>query len=516
MKKTTFFGLLLGGWLAVACSDTDRTLEKYISDTVEITDTEILVSSAAKNVESTIITSDHPWSIEGGSDWCTISPTTGGPGTTTVQFKLLPNETYDDRSITVTLHSSAGDKPLTIYQKKKDAILFSRDRFDNIPMNGGEIKVEVQTNVAYRVEIPSASWITHASSTRTRGLTAEEETFAIASTSNFDSRSGIIVFINEENEKHRDTVTVYQVQRDQIILSATSARVPLEGETIRVPVRSNIVYEVNIPSSLSWIHEEPSSRADEIVLRVEESFVDRFGVITIRDKNNHSLSASFTIDQQEKETLKFSNNEGNIAREGGKFKIIVEENISGKFRVVIPEYATWIRLSASASAGLPSTASLTLNEIWIDVDPNGMDDIAREGKIFLQGTVNTDLLDIFTLYQAGGREPEQDERKTLLKIAEAMGGLASWTNQYQETWLVENPLNKWSGVTTDASLQHVTGLAVSTTASGSLPKEIGDLIYLESLKLYPAMSGPFPPQIANLKNLQSLDLSLAYSLELVP
>ncbi|MDR0544951.1 MAG: hypothetical protein LBG30_06385 [Odoribacteraceae bacterium] len=513
MKKATFIGCILAGWcFAGACSDADNTLAKYISDAVEITDVELLLPSSGKSVESTIITSDNPWSIEGESDWCSISPRNGGSGTTTVYFTLTPNNDYDDRSCIFTLHSTVGDIPLTVYQKKKDAIIFSKDRFDNIAMDGGEIKVALQSNVAYRVEIPAANnWIQHRVASRTRGLEAREETFLVASTADFNARSGIIVFINLENEKMRDTVTVYQVQRDQIILGAASIRIPLEGETVRIPVRSNIVYEVNIPEAITWVHAEQSNRADEIVLRIDESTVDRSAVIAIRDKNNHALYSPFAIEQQEKETLKFQTEEADVPREGGKIKLTVLENLGGKYRLIIPEYAPWIKLS-TAPVG---SRALTSGDVWLEVVENSIDDVAREGRVFVRGTENTDLLATFVIRQAGGREPESDERITLLKIAEALGGLGSWQNNWQETWQITKPLKSWTGVVTDPTGAHVVTLGMSTQARGQLPKEIGDLPYLENLRLEvsPNITGAFPPQIANLKKLRRLSLSARETFE---
>ncbi|MDR1274687.1 MAG: leucine-rich repeat domain-containing protein [Odoribacteraceae bacterium] len=504
MKKATFFGLLLGGWLlGGGCSNDDKSLEKFVSDEVEITDLEILLPSSGKTTESTIITSDHPWSIEGGSDWCTISPRNGEPGTTTIYFTLLPNEGYDDRSVIVTLHTSDGDKPLTIYQKKKDAIIFAKDRFDNVPMEGANIEVALQANVEYRIEIPSANnWIT-ATGPRvmTYGLTSSVETFRVAATQNFAGRSGIIVFINTENEKMRDTVTVYQVQRDQIILTNNTVRVPLDGETIRVPVRSNIDYEVNIPASITWIHEAVSNRADEIVLVIDEATdgLDRTGVITIRDKNNHALSATLTIEQQEKETLKFEDDAADVPRTESRIKLVVQENLGGKYKIVIPEYAPWITLDETP-------ASLDSHDIWIVIEENGIDELAREGRVFVQGTENTDLLDMFVVRQAGGRVPESDERITLLAIASVLD-FGTWQNNWQTTWQLENPLNKWEGLTTDPTGQHVVALSFSTNANGQLPKEIGDLLYLETLTFSANIGGALPPQIANLKNLSSLSLT---------
>ncbi|MDR2131160.1 MAG: hypothetical protein LBP56_08390 [Odoribacteraceae bacterium] len=515
MRKTTLLGFVLGGGLLWGgCSDTDDNLVKYLSDAVEITDSELLLPSSGKATESTIITSDHPWTLEGGNDWCSFSPRDGKPGTTTVYFTLLPNEGYDDRSVIVTLHSSAGDLPLTVYQKKRDAIIFSKDRFDNIGMDGGEIKVALQTNVAYRVEIPAANAWIHSVPTRasTRGLETREETFQIDATSNFNARKGIIVFINLENEKMQDTVTVYQVQRDQIILESSSVQVPLEGETIRVPVRSNIDYEVVIPSGSAWIHQEPSPRADEIVLRVEESLTERSATITIRDKNNTTLTASLAIQQQEKATLKFETESTNVAREGGKVKVTVLENLGGKFKLIVPEYAPWIKLSTA-----PGTLALTPHEIWLDVEANGTDDLAREGRVFLQGTEDVNLFATFTIFQAGGREPEPDERITLLAIAAALD-IENWQNNYHETWLATNPLNKWTNVKTDPTGEHVVSLSFSTLAKGQLPKEIGDLAYLETLQLNvsPGVGGKFPPQIANLKKLKSLELSAGSFEGLIP
>jgi Leucine-rich repeat (LRR) protein len=196
----------------------------------------------------------------------------------------------------------------------------------------------------------------------------------------------------------------------------------------------------------------------------------------------------------------------------------VQENLGGKYKIVIPEYAPWITLSQAPEGRAP----LADHSVWIKIGENGIDDLAREGRVFVQGTENTDLIDIFVVRQAGGRPPVEDERVTLLAIAEALGGLGTWQDNYKTSWQPENDLENWTSVTVDAATKkHVIKLSLPAPAKGQLPKEIGDLTYLEELVFSTNdVGGKFPPQIANLKQLKSLTLggnsTSGMKFELVP
>lgn len=55
----------------------------------------------------------------GGAPWCTVAPTSGNAGSHTIKVTTTPNETYDDRSVTVTLKAGTEVKSFVVSQNRR-------------------------------------------------------------------------------------------------------------------------------------------------------------------------------------------------------------------------------------------------------------------------------------------------------------------------------------------------------------------------------------------------------------
>ena len=71
---------------------------------------------------------------------CTVAPTSGNAGSHTIKVTTTPNETYDDRSVTVTLKAGTEVKSFVVSQKQKDALLLTNDKFE-VDQAGGTVTV---------------------------------------------------------------------------------------------------------------------------------------------------------------------------------------------------------------------------------------------------------------------------------------------------------------------------------------------------------------------------------------
>lgn len=100
------------------------------------------------------------------------------------RFNVVKNEGYKDRTGYITFSACGMDQVVTIQQEKKIDLNPEKIRYD-VSADGGTIKVNVSTNVAYTVSIPAyaADWLTHSSSTQGEnepdGLQKFEETFTV-------------------------------------------------------------------------------------------------------------------------------------------------------------------------------------------------------------------------------------------------------------------------------------------------------------------------------------------------
>ena len=81
----------------------------------------------------------------------------------------------------------------------------------------------------------------------------------------------------------------------------------------------------------------------------------------------------------------------------------------------------------------------------------------------------------------------------------------NWTNN--RNWLSNAPLDSWHGVTTDRNGRVVELDLSENELNGTIPSELGNLTYLETLNLSEnQLRGTIPPELGNLTNLAVLNL----------
>jgi len=193
---------------------------------------------------------DWSASVSGGT-WCTINPASGSSEVKSITVTVAANDTYDDRSATITIKAEDLTKVITISQPKNKAILLTKDRYEVGPA-GGSISVELRANIEYDVTVPTENqgWITN---TTTKGLITSNLIFAIAANTTYDSRQGKII-IKEKTSILSDTVYISQTQKDAIILTSKTYNVADTAITISAELKSNVSYLVTIPSAAQlWI-----------------------------------------------------------------------------------------------------------------------------------------------------------------------------------------------------------------------------------------------------------------------
>lgn len=136
--------------------------------------------------------SNMDWNIEvpQNIDWCKVSPTSGNAGTQNVTISVSDNETYDDRSAVLRFCVGDSTKTIIVNQKQLDALTLTADKFE-VPQEGGNIDVEVKSNIDFTYVIPEefASWI-HASSRGSRALTSHHLSFSISASEEYEKREG--------------------------------------------------------------------------------------------------------------------------------------------------------------------------------------------------------------------------------------------------------------------------------------------------------------------------------------
>ena len=495
MKKNLIYLLFICLFFA-GCEDEET---KYDLGTVfDVSDVEVIIADTGEGTDNTIITSNVPWTISGSSDWCTVEPMSGEAGTTRVYFTATDNTDTSDRNVQYTLNVGGEKVLITVIQKKKDALTLSKDKFP-FEQQGGTFTLEVDANVEFFVNIPedSKGWITQ--QVASKGMETSKLVFNVAANENGEAREGRVI-IEDEIRKLSDTVRVLQAQKDMFVLSAHECQVPLEGMDVNVDIRFNVEYELQILDG--WIQEKASSKAlrsDMIYLTVDETDTPREGQVVVKEKGGDLTDTIKIVQLDRKVVIITSDTEEKVPQAGGQVRLNIQTNITD-FSVDIPARAIWIS-EAPASKAIP-THTLVLN-----IAENPADQIERWAKIIVRGKDvdgETEVSDTVTITQEG-REL-QDVKLVLFQIFDNLNGY-NWPALYSD-WNTDAPLSEWYGVEVDDA-GNVIGLTLTpNTLAGEIPDCIGDLVYLENLKIMSSQNlvGDIPATIGNLRNLKSLTL----------
>ncbi|WP_187376773.1 MULTISPECIES: BACON domain-containing protein [Butyricimonas] len=398
MKRLFVFLACLMSLAIFSCSDSkddngddpnggnssDITLELSITD---------IVFEAEGGEKEFYITCNGDWTITNTSQWCKTDITSGN-GNATISVTVNPSELYDDQNTNITVKAGTNTKILTVTQKKKDAILLTKDKYD-LPTTGGDITVEVKSNITYTTTIPQEfNWIKQADS-KSRALETKNLNFKIEANPNTDKREGFIIFKDNASEL-ADTVHVYQAQKDELILTQDTYNVPAKGETINVELKTNVDYEVIIPEDAKeWIEQLVSraSRVDKLSFTILESTIydERQAEIIIKDKNS-DLADTLHVIQKQVDAIILSQNVYDVPTEGMKIVIELESNI--EYVATISEEAqAWITKVSIESLG----RTLEANSLHYEILANDTYK-ERKGEIIIKSKIS-ELADTVKIIQ---------------------------------------------------------------------------------------------------------------------
>lgn len=213
MKKLCVCILSTLFFFAVGCSKEDQDMETPPPDEEEIIGKYFTLSDSCITLADTVeraeivLKANEDWRITGGSEWCSVSPASGGAGTFTIKIKLDKNQTYEDRKAEFTVEGGSEKLKWGVRQR---TLLYLKATLPtyNISDAGGEIEVDLYNSMVYDVIIPQdcQSWI---SQITTKSLVTDKLKFSIAKHTGENERIGIVIFKDRESEL-ADTIQVVQ------------------------------------------------------------------------------------------------------------------------------------------------------------------------------------------------------------------------------------------------------------------------------------------------------------------
>ena len=310
------------------------------------------------NMESNI---SYEVSIPSGCDWITM-PTAArskaransksrGTSTSAVVLRVKENLSYKDREAVVTIANKDAGVSIAIYIHQPFATEFKVDKNEfEVPMEGGTVTVNVESNVDYDVSIPSGcSWITRVNTARSRATKSSVVMLRVSENTSGSDRRAVIT-ISNSSAGVSTSITITQPFTTVFKADKTAFDVDMDGGTVTVNMESNISYDVIIPSGCDWITLPAGARSKSrgtttsaVVLRVKEntSYQDREAVVTIANRSA-DVSVGIYIHQPFATVFKIDKTEFQVPMKGGTVTANVESNVS--YDVKIPSGCNWISL----------------------------------------------------------------------------------------------------------------------------------------------------------------------------
>lgn len=138
---------------------------------------------------------NNSWILKTDAEWLVFSKEFGLAGTQSVNFNVLENVSYNERSAKIIISSGNLSKEIKVVQKAGSNPIMIDKTAVSIGADGGMVQVGIKAIVGYTVEVTEgADWISPAVSTDSNVLA-----FEIAPNTGNSARDGEISIINKEN-----------------------------------------------------------------------------------------------------------------------------------------------------------------------------------------------------------------------------------------------------------------------------------------------------------------------------
>lgn len=320
--------------------------------------------------QSFTFSTNKDWLVRSSESWCKVSPSFGSAaeGNVTVAVTVDKNPGYDPRTCTLTVKVEELTETVSVSQDMGLGLIVSPTTM-NLTNAAQDFEIEVQKNVAYTVTISEKgkSFITY---NGTKALSSEKASFSIAANDTYDDREGVITFQQTGGDLVQ-TVTVKQSQTDGLIVPDENRMYSIDrdGDTIGIPVQTNVELEVVIPEEAKeWIKRVDSAPTKGLVsevvyLEVAENttYYNREAYVVIK-KSGGSLAENILIKQAQTDALFIADEskEYSIGSKGGDVTVNVFHNVP--FEVDKTNLPDWIAITTADKDAYNATISVSVKE----------------------------------------------------------------------------------------------------------------------------------------------------------
>ena len=180
------------------------------------------------------------------ADWCTVTPSTGAAGSTSLKVIALENTTNENRVVTVVITAQTAKKEVKVTQLQKDALVLSGEKTFEVAADGGQVKFAVNHNIAVEAKA-DVDWISQAG---TRAMQTSEFTFDVAANTGAARTAKITVTAGDL----KDEITVNQAAWVPVfeVSPAEDQWIAVEGGAVSITVNANVEYTVTTDEN-NWL-----------------------------------------------------------------------------------------------------------------------------------------------------------------------------------------------------------------------------------------------------------------------
>lgn len=270
-------------------------------------------------------------------DWIKKPQATRAMSSHTLQYEILPNETYDNREAQIIFKDINETICDTLYitQNQKDAIILNKKEVE-VDFTGGEIQVKLEANTNYEVIMPDVEWI---SENNTRALTEYKKTFYISNNESTDSRSCNIIF-QSTSKSVTDTLTINQKGKvNYLFFEKDIAYWSSHKSVQRIMIHSDMAYELSwVGGRPSWLdHLTKEQNVVSIQLMENTSVKHRSAQLVAKSR---TLADTLMIVQDGLKGIELTHNNLEIDYMGDTVSFDIYANI--EYKMIVPE-VDWIK-----------------------------------------------------------------------------------------------------------------------------------------------------------------------------
>ena len=304
-------------------------------DALTVTSSKYEVDSKGGNI-NVEVKANISFEVEIKTDWIKQqTEKTRALTASNLNFTIEPNETGDKREGEIIIKSGELSETVKVYQGYEDFITLTKKNF-TIPEEGGNVDIEIKSTLIYEVKMLSdVDWITEVQS---RAVSTHTHHYTVSPNDTYDSREAKIVFYNPKDENVADTVTIYQLQKDAIVLAQDEYIMEAKGGELDFTVSANVEFKVSISSD--WIEQITTrgliDKRLKFVVKENTSDENRETVITI---SNDKLEQHIKVIQKGKNVFSIKQREYTVSAVGEQIQ--VEVTATGKYSIQMPE-VDWI------------------------------------------------------------------------------------------------------------------------------------------------------------------------------